>query len=383
MAPSERLSTSVNRFPLISEPKPKQRFQRVRATEEIRRSSLLDNAAIAELLSREAETASGYRKQAFRRAARAAFTWPEEAADIASAGKSLTQLQGVGPSIARQLLRWLDSPPSPLEPPPIRREFLTLAQAHRILDNNSQWDRLLKGDLQMHTVWSDGSGTISAMALAATERGYQYIAITDHTKGLKIAGGLDEDRLAQQGREIFEFNQQFRQRGTGFTILRSAEVNLSPTGTGDMAPFALRNLDLVLGCFHSALRRSDDQTSRYLAGLRNPDIQILGHPQTRIYNHREGLQADWRKVFAESARLDKAVEIDGYADRQDLRLSLLRIAKEEGSKISLGTDAHHPEQLGFMKLSLAAAILARIEPERIINFMSLGQLKNWVAALRA
>jgi histidinol phosphatase-like PHP family hydrolase len=150
-----------------------------------------------------------------------------------------------------------------------------------------------------------------------------------------------------------------------------------------MSPSVLNQLDIVLGSFHSALRRKDDQTSRYIAALRNPAIQILGHPESRIYNYCEGLRAAWPRVFAEASRLDKAVEIDGYADRQDLRLSLLRIAKEEGSKISLGTDAHHPEQLGFMKLSLAAAILARIEPERIINFMSLGQLKNWVAALRA
>ena len=159
-------------------------------------------------------------------------------------------------------------------------------------------------------------------------------------------------------------------------------MNLSPIGEGDIAPAALRKLDLVLGCFHSALRRSDDQTSRYIAALENPDIQVLGHPQTRIYNHREGLRADWRKVFAEAARLDKTVEIDGYSDRQDLRLSLLKIAKEEGARISLGTDAHHPEQLAYMELSLAAAALAKIQPDRIVNFMNLILLRNWVDELR-
>ena len=159
-------------------------------------------------------------------------------------------------------------------------------------------------------------------------------------------------------------------------------MNLSPIGEGDIAPSALRKLDIVLGCFHSALRRSDDQTSRYIAALQNPDIQVLGHPQTRIYNHREGLRADWRKVFAEAARLDKAVEIDGYSARQDLRLSLLKIAKEEGARISLGTDAHHPEQLAYMELSLAAAAFAEIQPDRIVNFMTLILLRNWVDELR-
>jgi DNA polymerase (family 10) len=94
---------------------------------------------------------------------------------------------------------WFELSPSALEPPPIRREFLTLAQARRILAENPEWYRLLKGDLQMHTVWSDGSGTISSASKAAIERGYQYIAITDHTKGLRIAGGLDEERLEHQG----------------------------------------------------------------------------------------------------------------------------------------------------------------------------------------
>jgi histidinol phosphatase-like PHP family hydrolase len=204
-----------------------------------------------------------------------------------------------------------------------------------------------------------------------------YIGITGHTKGLQIANGLDEARLVAQGREIGALNKQLRARGIDFTILRSAEMNLSPTGEGDMRPSSLRKLDLVLGCFHSALRRTEDQTHRYIAGLRNPDIQILGHPQTRVWNRREGLRADWSKVFAEAVRLNKAVEIDGYADRQDLRISLLKIACKAGVRVSLGTDAHHPEQLAFMELGLAAACLAKIPPDRIINFLPVAELKEW------
>ena len=180
----------VDRFPSISGRRLKRRFRKVKATEAIRSGNLLDNAAIAELLIREAETERGHRKLAFRRAARETFMWPEEAAHIASAGRSLTELQGIGPTLARRLNGWFESPPSAFESPPIRREFLTLAQARRILAKNPEGKRLLQGDLQMHTVWSDGSGTISAMAEAAIERDYKYIAITDHTKGLKIAGVL-------------------------------------------------------------------------------------------------------------------------------------------------------------------------------------------------
>jgi histidinol phosphatase-like PHP family hydrolase len=270
-----------------------------------------------------------------------------------------------------------------VEPPPIRREFLTLARARKVLAKAAKFQAGLRGDLQMHTQWRDGSGTISEMADAGLKPGYEYIAITDHTKGLQIAGGLDEKRLAAQGREIAALNKELRNQGHDFTILRSAEMNLSVTGAGDMKPAALAKLDLVLGCFHSALRKTDDQTARYLAAIRNPDIQILGHPQTRMYNRRDGLKADWGRVFAEAAGLDKAVEVDGYADRQDLRLSLLKVARWEGVRISLGADAHHPEQLAFMELSLAAAYLAKIPPERIVNFMSAAELKEWVGRVRA
>ncbi len=127
--------------------------------------------------------------------------WPVEAAEVVKAGLSLTELVGVGPSNVRKILRWFDSPPK-AEPPPKRQEFLTLAQARKILAKNPKWKKQLKGDLQMHTQWSDGEGTIEDMATEALERGYQYIGITDHTKGLKIAGGLDELRLQNQAKEI-------------------------------------------------------------------------------------------------------------------------------------------------------------------------------------
>jgi len=149
-----------------------------------------------------------------------------------------------------------------------------------------------------------------------------------------------------------------------------------------MDPKALARLDIVLGAFHSALRTKEDQTSRYLAALRNADIQILGHPRGRIYNFRIGLKADWPRVFAQAEKLDKAVEIDSYPDRQDLNLALLRIARKEGVRISLGTDSHHPHQLEFIELGLAAALKARIRPDRILNFMDLASLQAWVAGLR-
>jgi putative hydrolase len=339
------------------------------------------NADLAELLARKAETSSGILVRAFRRAARSAFLWPELAIDLVAAKRPLTELHGVGPFIAKQLRAWIAKPPrDEMRPPAIRRDFLTRADARVILDKNPEWAKRLHGDLQMHTGWSDGSASILEMAQTAKERGYSYIAITDHSKGLKIAGGIDEKALAEQGGEIAGANGALR--GSGLTVLRSIEMNLNPRGEGDMDSKSLGRLDVVLGAFHSALRTKEDQTARYLAALRNPDIQILGHPRGRIYNYRLGLKAEWPRVFAQAARLDKAVEIDSYPDRQDLNLALLKIARQAGVRISLGTDSHHAHQLEFIELGLAAALKARIPADRIVNFMDLAGLRAWVARLR-
>jgi histidinol phosphatase-like PHP family hydrolase len=343
----------------------------------------ISNGQLAELLAREAEQLSGILQRAFRKAARSAFLWPERAVDLLAIDRALTELHGIGPFIAKQLRTWIENPPGGIEKvPSIRRDFLTLADAKMMLTGKPNWAKLLRGDLQMHTRWSDGSGSVEEMAAAGKERGYEYLAITDHSKGLKIAGGIDEAALITQTREIDAVNKSVHAAGGRLTVLRSIEMNLNPRGEGDMEANALRRLDMVLGSFHSSLRTRDDQTNRYLAALRNPQIQILGHPRGRIYNYRLGLKADWSRVFAEAAKLDKAIEIDCYPDRQDLNVALLKLARKAGARISLGTDAHHPWQLSFIELGLAAGLKARIPPERIINFMSLAELKKWVRDVR-
>jgi histidinol phosphatase-like PHP family hydrolase len=337
----------------------------------------LSNAEIAELFAREAELHEGIRQRAYKRAARSAFLWLESARDLFDEGRSLLELKSVGPFIAERLRGWLENSPAKVSPIPLRRDFFALADARALLATQPSWAEQLRGDLQMHTNWSDGSGTIAEMSAAAEERGYEYIAITDHSKGLKIAGGIDEKALAQQAGKIAKVNQRTRAAGGKLTVLRSIEMNLNPRGDGDMEAAALRQLDFVLGSFHSSLRKTEDQTERYLAAIRNPHIHILGHPRGRIYNYRLGLTADWPRVFAEAARLGKAIEIDSYPDRQDLNLSLLELAREEGVVVSLGTDAHHPWQLEFIELGLAAALKARIPKERIINFLPLDELRGW------
>lgn len=343
----------------------------------------MKNSEIAELLARAAEHAKQPLQRALRRAARRAFLWPEEVEEIYARGESLTVLSGVGPYLNKQIINWLRDPPEPDGTiPEIRHDFLTLAEARTLRSKYPGRFSEIRGDLQMHTLWSDGSSSVQDMAVAAKSRGYSHIAITDHSKGLKIAGGIDEDQLAKQAEEINAINETRGGNANGFRILRSIELNLSPTGAGDMEQSALDGLDLVLGCFHSALRRKEDQTERYLAALRNCSIHILGHPRGRIYNFRLGLSADWARVFALAAQLDKAVEIDCYPDRQDLSIGLLAIARKEGCRISMGTDSHGPSQLEFMELGVAAAIRAKLDPTRVLNYMPTDQLLKWSQSLR-
>jgi histidinol phosphatase-like PHP family hydrolase len=341
----------------------------------------LSNSQIAELLALEAEKVQGQLRMAFRRAARLSSIWPVEIVDLLAQSKPLTVLPGIGPFLEKRIHGWVEAGRPAPEPPQIRRGFLTVPEAREILGRHPAWRTAYQGDLQMHTTWSDGSGTVHEMADAALELGYAYIGVTDHSKGLKIAGGINEGHLDRQRIEIEAVNYDLRTRG--FRVLHGIELNLNPQGEGDMNPSALSKLDFVVGSFHSALRRMGDQTERYLGALENPDIQILGHPRGRIYNHREGLQADWARVFARAAELDKAVEIDAYPDRQDLSIDLLKIAKREDVRIAIDTDAHAPAQLSFIELGLAAALKAAIPRDRIVNFMRVPALLNWVEQVRS
>jgi putative hydrolase len=343
---------------------------------------ILSNSAIAELLALAADHAKMPLQKALRRASRKAFMWSDEAAIILRDGRSLTELAAVGPTLSRMIRTWIEDPPAIPKPPAIRANFLSATEARAMLMKRPDWTDGLKGDLQMHTAWSDGSGSVEEMARAALERGYQFIAITDHSKGLKIAGGINEEQLERQAEEIEAVNANLQDEGARFQVLRSIELNLTPAGASDMDRSSLEPLDVVLGCFHSSLRKEQDQTERYVSALRNPDIQILGHPRGRVYNFRLGLKADWHQVFKVAAELDKAVEIDGYPDRQDLSFDLLKIAKKAECRISLGTDSHDPLQLRFMDYSLAAALRAGVRKERILNFMTADELRAWVKKVR-
>jgi histidinol phosphatase-like PHP family hydrolase len=341
------------------------------------------NRQISELAAVASDTQEGNKQKALRRCSHLALMWAEEAADVVAEGRPLTELEGVGKWLDGVLGGWIADPPEVPEPPPVRTDFLTYADALSSLRAEPGWRDRLRGDLQMHTTYSDGRAAVSEMAQAARAFGYEYIAITDHSKGLKIAGGMDENELARQGAEIEMVNGVLAEHGENLYVLRALEMNIDPEGDGDMEEEALGRLDLVLGSFHSKLRIKEDQTSRYVAALHNPHVHVLGHPRGRKYNFRMGLAADWEKVFETAASLDKAVEIDGYPDRQDINLQLLELARDAGVRISIGTDAHNQSEMRFIDVGVAAALKAGISPDRILNFQPWEEIVAWTSSLRS
>jgi putative hydrolase len=340
----------------------------------------LSNADLSELLERAGDDESDHRRRALHRAGRAARYWGEEAADVAAAGRSLTELRSVGPWVAARIHAFLEAPPDVPEPDETRRGFLTMAEVRRALDADPAWEALPHADLQVHSTDSDGALPVAEIAGIARDLGRPYIAITDHSRSLTIANGMDEERLADQGRRINELNEA---SDGDFRILRSIEMDVFPDGTADMEPETLAPLDLVLGAFHSKLRVREDQTDRYLAAIREPSIHVLAHPKARMYGRRAGLQADWPRVFEEAARTGIAIELDATPARQDLGVELARIAVAAGVRwFSIGSDAHVPLELEFLPFGLAAAALAGIERERILNYRPVDEVIAWARELR-
>jgi histidinol phosphatase-like PHP family hydrolase len=345
---------------------------------------VLDNAALAELLQIASADERDHRRRALERAAKAAWTWSVEAADVAASGRSLTELTSVGPWVAAKIEAWLDDPPAAPEPDETRRGFVTYAWVRRVLDADPAWESEPHGDLQSHSTDSDGKLALEEMADAARSRGRSFIAATDHSKSLTVARGQDEQQLAAQGLRIDAINAALAANADGFRILRSIEMDVFDDGAGDMDPASLEALDLVLGAFHTKLRSGDDQTERYLAALRNPAVHVLAHPRARMFGRRTGIRADWRRVFAEAARTGTALEIDANARRQDLDLELVRLAVAEGVPwFSIGSDAHHAGELDFLPIGLAIVAAAGVDRRRVLNYLSAGEVIDWARSRRA
>ncbi len=202
----------------------------------------------------------------------------------------------------------------------------------------------LKGDLQVHSDWSDGNSSIQEMALAARGRGLEYIAITDHTRDLAMTGGLDETALVQQKKEI----RRLDRRLDGIRVLAGAEVNIRADGSLDISDQILADLDVVGAAIHSHFEQSrEEMTARLIRAVENPHVDILFHPMARALGRRPAVQADWGAVLDAARRAGTVLEVDAQPERLDLPDEWVRHAVEAGVKLTIDSDAHRPQELRY------------------------------------
>jgi DNA polymerase (family 10) len=230
--------------------------------------------------------------------------------------------------------------------------------------------RDLKGDLQVQTKWTDGSSSIESMALAAKKSGLDYIAITDHTKSLAIARGLDEKMLQKQGLEIDKINMKLKD----FTILKSAEVNILKDGSLDISNSTLKSLDIVGAAVHSNFRMpADDMTKRIVKSMENQNVDIIFHPTGRILGRREPYDLDIEKIIDTAKTTGTILEIDSL-ERLDLKDEHIRMAVKAGIKLCIDSDAHSPSDFSWLRMGIAQARRGWAEKKDIINACPLEKM---------
>jgi len=234
----------------------------------------------------------------------------------------------------------------------------------------------LRGDLQMHSTWSDGDVSIEEMARACLERGYEYMAITDHSQVMAMVGGLSPERARAQWEEIDEA----RERVPGIRILRSVEVDILKDGELDMPDDVLAELDLVVISVHSFMNQDKrTMTDRVLRAMSHPEVDILAHPTGRQINKREPFPLDVEAVLEAAAELSVAVELNANPRRLDLKDTHVQRAKELGVPVVISTDAHSVAELGYMRYGVDQARRGWLERDDVLNTLSAKKFAKWLA----
>jgi DNA polymerase (family X) len=231
----------------------------------------------------------------------------------------------------------------------------------------------IRGDLHMHTRESDGRATLEEMAAAAQAMGYEYVAITDHSKALAMANGMDEKRAIAFAHLVREMDQS----GLGLRVFSGIECDIRRDGVMDLEDDALGELDLVIGSVHSYMNQeSAEMTDRLLRALECPHLRVLGHPTGRVLMHRDPFPFDFEAVASAAARKNVYLEINASPERLDLTASLIRAAKARGCKFAISTDAHHPKHLANMRYGVAMARRGWLEPSDILNTLPAAQFAS-------
>ncbi len=233
----------------------------------------------------------------------------------------------------------------------------------------------LKGDLQMHTKWSDGSSTIKIMAESAKNLGYQYLAITDHTGTLRIAGGMGDEQIKMQMKEIDQVNQELED----ITILKGLEVNIDSDGLLDIKNELLADMDVVLASIHSGFRQDREKmTDRIISAMENENVDIIAHPTGRKIQERRAYDLDFNRIYEAAQETNTILEVNAHPNRLDLSDINIRRALEAGCKLVINTDAHKREELSFAELGIATSRRGWAEKKDIINTLPLKKLlKNF------
>lgn len=233
----------------------------------------------------------------------------------------------------------------------------------------------IKGDLHMHTTWSDGAHTIEDMAKAAMTKGYEYIAITDHSQYLKVANGLTPEQVKSQREEIARLNETF----SNFTILTGTEMDILPDGTLDFHDDLLAGADFVIAAIHSAFSQDKDKImQRLINALKNVHVDLIAHPTGRLIGKREGYDVDLELLIEVARETNTALELNSNPHRLDLAPEWLEKAQKKGVKIAINTDAHRTETLEYMKYGIATAKKGWIRKEMVINTYSLTELRHYL-----
>ena len=239
--------------------------------------------------------------------------------------------------------------------------------------------RDLRGDFHIHTTWSDGSDRLEEVAKAGAARGYEYLAICDHSKSLKVAHGMSVSRLRQQLGKIRSLNERSRR----FRLLMGAEVDILTDGSMDYPDRVLAELDFVIGSIHSGFSQDEAMlTRRVIRAMRNPYVTLIAHPTGRLMGQREPYRLNLEAVFRAARETGTALEINAYPKRLDLCDTAAQRAKELGVTLAISTDTHSLDQLENIKIGLGVARRAWLEPQDLLNCLPLNRLLKWVARKR-
>lgn len=353
------------------------------------------NAVVAALLQDMSAVQTVPQKRlAFRRAADAVVGLAQPLDVLVDAAGGLQKIPSVGPSSTRVIMEVLEHGASPTVEDTItksgkRPEIERQRQLRQHFFSRSAVAGILEdarlphpvptpylGDLQVHSEWSDGMPTLSALAVAGLARGYTYIGVTDHSHGLRIARGMTMETVVRQQAQIDQVNQEYRGR---LRLLKGIEANIGPDGNLDLSSDEIRAFELVLAAPHGQLRRTEDQTHRLVRAVKTPGVHILAHPRGRVFGARAGIVADWRRVFTAAAKANVAVEIDGDPSRQDLDHELAAQALSAGCLFALDSDAHDTTEFWYTDIARAHARLAGIPAARIVNCWPTAKLVDWLS----